>query len=168
MAVKFEVDARELTAALKQAIDDVKDLTVPLTLITKDWFQSNKAIFTLKGPGKYVDLSEKYKKAKQKKVGFVYPILRRSGLLESSITNPADTNSINLIINGQTLILGTKVSYAAYHQFGTKHLPVRPVIFTNGEQSAPDDQFNRLGAWKQILTSYVLQKTKNIGKVSGE
>lgn len=165
--IKYRVDpGAVLDAALKEALASVKDLTIPYTLITKDWFRSNNAIFTLKSPGRYADLSKDYKKAKQKAVGFIYPILKRSGVLASSITDPGDLNSINLIINGDTLILGTKVSYAHYHQFGTKVLPVRPVIFTNGEQSATDDMYNRSGAWAKILKDYVLQVTSKVGAVT--
>ncbi len=165
--IKFKVDpGAVLQNALKIALQSVQDLTIPYRLITNDWFRSNRAIFTLKGPGKYTDLSEKYKIQKQKAVGFVYPILKRSGLIEKSITDPSDPNSINLIINGSTLILGTKVSYAPYHQFGTKTLPVRPVIFTNGEQSSPNDMYNRSGAWAKIITDYVLQVSAKVGKVN--
>lgn len=167
--IQFQVDpGKVLQTAIERALQEVKDLSVPFTLITRDWFQSNKAIFTLQGPGKYVDLSERYKKQKQKAVGFIYPILKRSGLLADSITLPGDKNSINLIINGVTLVLGTSVKYAPYHQFGTKYLPVRPVIFTSGEGSVggDNDQFNRSGAWAKILMDYVLQVSSKVGKVT--
>lgn len=167
--VSFQVDpGKALQSALNEALKEVQDLTVPLISITRDWFKSNKAIFTLTGTGKYIDLSEKYKEQKQRAVGFVYPILKRSGLLEDSITNPSSSNSVNLIINGKTLILGTTVPYAAAHQFGTKYLPVRPVIFTNGEQSVggDNDQFNRSGAWVKIIQDHVLRKAAKLGKVT--
>ncbi len=165
--IKFQVDpGAVLQEAIKAALKEVNDLTIPFTLIAKDWFKSNRAIFALSGPGKYVDLTEKYKKHKLKAVGFVYPILKRTGILEQSIVDAGDTNSINLILNNRTLLLGTKVPYAGYHQFGTKHLPIRPIIFTDGEQSASNDDFNRSSAWVQIINNYVIQVTAKIGKVT--
>ena len=172
--ITFKVDPnKELQKVIKEAIGSFKDLSIVFKLITNDWFKSNRAIFTLKGPGKYTDLAPDsgrstydYKTAKEKAVGFVYPILKRSGLLAASITDPTDTNSVNLILNGTTLVLGTKVPYAHAHQDGTKRLPIRPVIFTNGEQSSPDDMYNRNGAWIKIVQDYALQMSAKVGKVT--
>ncbi len=170
--ITYKVDPGQvLQKALEKALEQVHDLTPAFNLITIDWFRSNAAIFTLKGPGKYIDLAPDsgmskydYKKAKLKAVGFIYPILKRTGVLESSITDPTDSNSVHLILNGNTLILGTKVPYAHFLQDGTKHMPPRPVIFTNGEQSSPSDQYNRSGAWKQIIQNYVKQVTAKVGE----
>lgn len=170
--IRYNVDPnKELQAAIKEAMGAFKDLSIPFKLITNDWFKSNKAIFTLKGPGKYTDLSEKYADYKRKKLGSEYPILRFSGLLAKSVTEPKDPNSINLILNNNTLVLGTTVPYAHYHQFGTKvksieRLPIRPIIFTNGEQSSPDDKYNRNGAWIKIVKDWALQMSEKVGKVT--
>ena len=162
--VTYSVDPdKAFQKAIKDAIKDVQDLTVPFTLITKSWFKSNRAIFALKGPGKYVDLTEKYKLEKQKKVGFIYPILKRSGLLEKSITVPGDSNSISYIINKNVLVLGSKVPYGAAHQFGTKFLPIRPFIFVGAEQTAPEEINQRRDAWIATLRDYVLQVSSKVG-----
>jgi phage gpG-like protein len=163
MAVKFQVDSdKAFQKAIQDALREVSDLTIPYTLIAKSWFQGNKAIFSLKGPGKYVDLKENYKKQKQKAVGFIYPILKRSGALEQSITNPTDSNSINLIINKNTLILGTKIPYGAPHQFGAPriNLPARPFILIGAEQTAPDQLNRRRDAWIAIIEDYVTQVSR--------
>lgn len=158
--IKFTVDPGEkFSQAIQDALSQVDDLTLPYTLIAKSWFQSNKALFTLKSPGKFVDLSEKYKKNKQKAVGFIYPILKRSGALELSITDPTDTNSINLIINKQTLLLGTKIFYAPTHQFGSvkSNVPARPFLLIGAEQTGPEEFNKREAAWIAIIASYVAQ-----------
>jgi phage gpG-like protein len=164
-ATKYTVDPdREFTEAIKKALDEVDDLTIPFTLITKSWFKGNKAIFSLKGPGKYPDLSPKYKEQKKKAVGFIYPILRRSGALENSITEASDSNAINLIINKNTLVLGTKIKYGHYHQFGEGQ-PLRPFILIGGEQTAPEEINRRRNAWIATIQEYVLQVSKQVGSV---
>lgn len=162
--VNYQVDPdKKFQAAITAALKEVSDLTIPYTLITKSWFKGNRAIFALKGPGKYVDLTPGYKKQKKKAVGFVYPILRRSGALERSITEPGDPASISLIINKTTLILGTKVPYGKYHQFGTKRLPKRPFILVGAEQVSPPDLNRRREAWLQIISDYVMQASRKFG-----
>lgn len=164
MAVKFKVDVdQKLKKAIDKTLKDVQDLTIPFGLITQSWFKSNRAIFALSGPGKYPDLSERYKKQKKKAVGFIYPILRRTGRLESSITDPSDTDAISLIINKRSLILGTKVPYASNHQMGLG-VPVRPMVLFGPEQVSPPGINRRVDAWVKILEEFALAKSKEIGK----
>lgn len=165
MVVKFEVDPdKQLQKALQKAAEEVKDLTIPLGLITQSWFKSNRAIFAVSGPGKYTDLSEVYKVRKKKEVGFIYPILRKSGALEQSITKPGDSNSIAVLINKTTLILGSKIPYGPNHQFG-KTVPQRPWVLVGAEQTAPPELNRRRLAWIEIISDYVLQKAAQAGKV---
>jgi len=168
MAVKYSVDPnRDFQKAVKEAIEKTGDLTAPFILIGKRWFQANKAIFTLKGKGKYTDLSAAYKKTKQKRVGFVYPILRLNGFLERSITDPADKASINLIINKKTLILGSKIPYASAHQFGTKNMPARPPLLigvANSDPTASEANAKEIAIWKNILSIHVLNHASKFGK----
>ena len=149
---------------LEEVYAATKDLTIPLTLMSKEWYKGNRSIFALKGPGRYKDLTEKYKKRKQKNKGFIYPILRYSGDLEKSITKADDNNSISYIVNKSTLVLGTKVPYAIYHQSQTEprpKIPYRPFLFVGVEQIAPDDILNnRLKNWIKILDDYFDQKMK--------
>ncbi len=152
--------------AVLAARDAVGDLTIPFTLISKSWFQSNKFIFEVKGgPGKYADLSERYKKWKQKKAKFIYPVLKLSGALEKSITDPKDKNAISYIINGRSLFLGTKDYKAGYLQTGTKRMPARPPVLIGAESVAPSDLNTRRDLWIGTIVDYVLKKTaQNIGK----
>lgn len=165
----FRVDPdKKLDAAFKQAMAEVDDLTIPLTLITRSWFKSNRAIFSLKGPGKYADLSEPYKIRKEKEVGFIYPILVKSGALANSMINPGDPHSVSQILDKQQLILGTSVSYGYVHQYGSKkkNIPSRPFVLVGGEQAVAPEIDNRREAWIAILNDYVMQVAARVGQVS--
>ena len=165
MVVKFEVDVdKEFKRALESAAKAVGDLTIPLTLITQSWFKSNRAIFDLKGPGKYEDLNKDYKPRKRAAVGFVYPILKRTGALERSITDPKDSDAISEIINGKTAILGSKIPYGPYHQLGTKKMPARPFVLIGAEQTAPPELNKRRDAWVALIEKFVLDKSSQFGK----
>ncbi len=164
MVINYEVDPnQEFQKAIKKASKDVDDLTIPFGDIASSWYKSNRAIFALKGPGKYADLSELYKPRKKAAVGFLYPILKRSGALEKSITEPSDRYAINRIVNKMTLILGSSIPYGPHHQFGTKHMPARPWVLIGAEQTAPEELNRRLGAWIQTIENYVVQKSLAAG-----
>lgn len=169
-------------ATLQRAREACQDLTVPLMLIAKDWMKSNQAMFQLKGPGQWADLSngkgkrtirglgpkatgEKagiggYKWQKLKRWGFIYPILRASGKLESSLTDPSDPNALTEVVNRDMLLLGTRVlskagaSYPTFLYYGTKFMPARPFLFI------PDD---RLGRWSNTINEFVLKNLKAPG-----
>ncbi len=167
MVIDFVVDPdNEFKKAIQKASEEVEDLTIPFTLMEQSWFKSNRAIFSLKGPGKYSDLSEVYKPRKKKDVGFIYPILRRLGALESSLTVPGDEDSVATILNKKTLVLGTKTPYAGFLHGGTSRMPARPMVLVGAEQVAPDEINRRRLAWIEILGDYVLQKAKQVGTVS--
>lgn len=154
--VTIQVFDRDLQAVIQKAREQVNDLTVPFKLIGQSWFKTNRALSSLKGPGKFVDLKPEYKRVKAKKWGFVYPILGASGRLLSSITTPGP-ESINLIINKRTLLLGSTVPYGIYHQLGTKTLPRRPWILVGAEQTAPPELNKRKEAWVKMIHDYVRQ-----------
>ena len=158
---------RAFRNSLLRARQQVSDLTLPLTFIAKDWFRSNKAIFALKGPGQYPDLKPKYKIAKQKNWGFIYPILLASGRLSGSLLDPKNPESINYILNKDTLVVGTKVPYGIYHQSDEPRskIPLRKFLFIG-----PESQFNsngdvagRLTRWLGYLNGYVLAKMQQQG-----
>lgn len=152
----------EVIANAKAAIGD---LTIPLTLIAKDWYRGNRAMFLLKGPGQWTDLADgtnhgrtNYKAAKLRKWGFVYPILKASGALESSLTNPTDANTISQIINKDTLILGTRLPYAAALNFGyaARNLPPRPFMAIRPESgNARDETQGQMERWVGYIAAHV-------------
>ena len=172
MVVEVKVDPdKRFNDALRRAQNKVGDLTLPLNLITKSWFKGNRSIFDLgrKGPGKYIDLSPKYKARKKKILGSPYPILvgftkskRRSGKLARSMTNPTNPDSIANIINKKSLILGTKAKtqkghlYPASLHYGTRFMPARPFVLLGSEQVAPSPVNRRKELWIKIIKDYVL------------
>lgn len=171
----YEIDPDGAFArAVKKGIEQVEDLTIPFTFITQSWYQSNKAIFSLKGPGQYPPLgglhpNEKYRQdqtrrqhaeaVKERKYGFAYPLLKATGALERSLVDAGNQHAIHWILNsGKELVLGTNLEYAVYHQAPGERekLPFRPMLFTGAEQTAPPGIKNqRQAAWIAIVEKYV-------------
>lgn len=90
-------------------------------------FQSNIDAMT---PGKVPDLKESTKKRKMKEVGFIYPILKRSG----SMYDNMETKVVNSRTHGWTIQLrfagqdpkgGVNRVKAEAHVAGRGHLPIR-------------------------------------------
>lgn len=161
--VSYSADNDErFRRAIQKATAEIGNLTVPLTMISKDWYKSETAIFNLKGPGQYppfkgtvaasslgghgnalgrrrstaiVSGESRYQEEKKKKWGFDYPLLVASGRLKRSVTDPTDAEAINTIIGGQRLIIGTQVPYAVYHQSDRprRKIPLRKFLFIGPE-----------------------------------
>lgn len=166
MVTRYRVDPdRSFSRKLKDVSAQVRDLSVPLTLIGQSWFKSNKAFFLLKGPGKFTDLSPGYKVFKTRHLGSPYPILRLSGQLEASLTEPDNHNAISRIVSKRDLFLGTKVPYAGFLQHGTKRMPKRPFVMIGAEQTGPDEFNKRREAWVAILDNFMKQKLRPVGRV---
>jgi len=172
---------RRFEEAINRARATTSDLRIPLTLIAKDWFRSNRGIFDpgRKSAGQYEELSERYAKAKVRKWGFKYPILRASGALADSLTDPENSNAIADIINSGSLVLGTRLRgkkgapYPSYLQFGTsKGMPARPFLFIGPEapRFATSAQMGRPERWFNILNSFVLKNLEKsgVGEVNGK
>lgn len=91
-----------------------------------------KANFILKGAGKYEPLKDDYADRKERKFGEL-PILVVSGWLRDSVTIGGENNTHQegvLEITKDSLILGTKVKYAAAIQEGSSRgLPARKFLF---------------------------------------
>lgn len=167
----YEVDNdRKFRDAINRAKGAIKDLRIPLTEISKDFFRGNKAIWLLKGPGQYPDLSDAYKKQKRDKYKFIYPILKANGALEKSMTNPTDPNSVNEIINKAMLTVGTRLQYGIYHQSDEPRskIPLRKFLFIGPESSkfAPSALSGRGERWLNIINSFVLTSLGAVGTVA--
>lgn len=157
---------RAFKAALKRASDTVQDLRIPFGLILSDFYKSQAAIFRLQGPGQYPDLSERYKAAKIKKVGFAYPILVRTGALSNSLLGPNNRGAISKITK-LSLTMGTSIKYGVYHQSdqARKKIPLRKFLFIGPEakQFATSEQMGRLERWNNILNDFVLKQMRKEG-----
>lgn len=181
---KYTVDPdKKFNKAIDKAIRSLNDLTVPFTLMTKEWFKGNRSIFDegRKGPGKYKDLSSGYKAAKIKAIGSPYPILRgflkpkgsparKSGKLADSMIEPTNPDAISIIVNKKILILGTKVKgkggvpYPSFLHFGTSKMPARPFVLLGGEQVATGQINQRREVWIDLLTDWALQVSEGFAK----
>ncbi len=75
--------------------------------------------------GKWKPLTPKYKAIKDMKFGPL-PILQRTGKMYRSMTGQSPDSVVEE--SAQEMSIGTKVSYAAYHQRGSGRLPKREVI----------------------------------------
>ena len=124
---------KEVRQLLKRMAKVTNDLSPFLVTIAEELRQSRKAIFKLTSRGAYPELNDKYKIRKQKKVGFAYPILRKTGRLEKSITESGGEN-IAEIRSKKSLRFGTEVEYGEYHQKG-KGVPLRKFLFIGSDET---------------------------------
>lgn len=162
---RYSVDPdKTFQKSIEKAIKLTGDLTIPLTEITKMWYKGNRSMFTLKGPGKYKDISEKWKKRKSYLIGSAYPINEFTGETKEAITNASSRSAFNQIVNKQSLLLGVYTSdlpYAGVNQYGYKNRPARPFLLTGAEQVATDGQAKAISLYTKILNKYVKQATEN-------
>lgn len=159
----YKVDPQQLFArSLADAQARVRDLSEPLSKIADDFYRSNRATFSKRGAGGYPDLTAAYKVSKRKQVGFVYPILVRSGALQRSATSRTDRNSFLEISDGNTISFGSKLPYAQFVQ------EKRPFMFFGQEypQIATAEQLGRIKRWSGILADYVLAVSPGGEKVA--
>lgn len=137
------------------------DFRIPFTLIANDFYKSQRKIFMLKGPGRYVDLTPKYKKRKKKEVGFAYPILLKTGRLANSTLGPSNRDSV-FSLTRNSLVMGSSTPYGIYHQsdaFPRRKIPQRKFIFIDGGpgDKAQDGVNGRRERWLNIIQSHVNQ-----------
>ncbi|MBF0315604.1 MAG: hypothetical protein HQK52_19445 [Oligoflexia bacterium] len=163
MEVSYSIENDRLfQEAINRAIATTQDLRIPLTLISKDFFKSEQAIWMLQSRGEYPDLAESTKRKRERDQQPYYPILYRTGKLKSSMTNPTDYNCINEIINKKMLIIGTRLEYGKYHQRGTSKMPMRKFLFVGPETKkyAQYEIQGRTERWLNILNDFVMKKLK--------
>lgn len=141
---------KEWEATLAWAREQAMDWRAPFTLIGRGLFKWSKLeIYNLVGKGQFQDLSRDYKRFKQRKLHFTYPILRgATGDLEASLTQQGDLNNIFRFPDSQTMEWGTKVSYGIYHQSDKPRtvMPRRPFLLVTDA---------RLREWTKIIDTHV-------------
>jgi hypothetical protein len=160
VVTSYSVDNdRRFRNALARAKAEASDFSTPLEVVGKDFFKTQGPAFASSGASRYPDLSPGYKAQKKSRWGFIYPILKASGLLEKSMTDPNDPNAVAEVIGGETLILGTKVPYAPFLNAS------RPFIFIGPEKprQASSEQMARPDRWARILNVHVLGKLVDAG-----
>lgn len=184
--VEVKVETVRVLRSLQEAQKTVGDLRPAFIAITKSWLQANKATFRLKSAGRFTDYVgpkvketwkspgipeartrdgdlTAYENYKKKKVGFVYPMLKFTGRLESSITESAHPEFIN-VITPKSLTLGTAVPYGIYHESSEARktrMPMRKFLFIDptNVNADPDAAFE--GRYKKIIDDFV---SRSLGK----
>ena len=137
------------------------DFRIPFLLISSDFYRSQRKLFTLQSPGLYEDLSPKYKPVKQKKSGFIYPILvgKTRKLSNSTLGHNNEYSVFRLDRN--TLTIGSSVPYGKYHQSDEARtkIPQRKFIFIDGGSGdTSKDSFNgRRERWINIVQTHINQ-----------
>lgn len=153
-------------ATVNDAVEKIKDLRVPFNEILKDFYRSEQAIFQLTGPGQYPDISEHYAREKERKVGFRYPLLLRSGALAASVLSDSAEYSVAAITQTE-LAFGTSDPVGHYHQDDGPRakIPLRKFLFIGPEASefANSDQAGRLQRWLGYINDYVHAKMRLSG-----
>lgn len=161
---------RRFRNAVQRAAKAIGDLTVPLGFIAIDFYKSEQAIFKLQSPGQYPDFKNggpqsRYAQLKQKKVGFKYPLLVRTGRLATSLLGKGNAGNVTQI-SRISLTVGTTVPYGIYHQSDKARpvMPLRKFLFIGPESTfATNEQKGRLDRWTKILNSFVVNQAKATG-----
>jgi len=174
---------KDFQAALDRLAATCTDFRIPFGLISKEFYKSNQKMFKLKSQGLYPDLGgfnpsrivgangetgrDRAKRLKKREVGFVYPLLVRTGRLASSLVNSSDPETVN-IVTKSSLVLGTDVPYAIYHQSDKPRriIPQRKVVFIDGgplETSRGASTSGRRETWLNIINDYILSKIEEEG-----
>lgn len=185
--VRYQVNSESFNETVKEALKSVKDLRPAFIQVAREFYKANRAIFTLKSAGQYPDFKgakiretwqnpgkperrkrngeyTAYQWFKQSETGFNggYPLLKFSGRLEKSITDPSSAETA-LTITPQTIIMGTNVEYAQYHQGydgeGAKKIPFRPFLFLDPSTAKSFSSIisRRNTAWMKAIRSYVFR-----------
>lgn len=171
MAISYSADNdKRFRQALERARNVTDDLRIPLGLIAKDFYKSQAAIWKLKSPGQYPDLAESTKKDRERRGQPLYPILRRTGALETAASIQGGLGNVTRLIGKSQMHLGVEgsvIPYAIYHQSNRARskIPLRKFIFIGPEapQFATSEQVGRLQRWLGILNGYIAQKMEQQG-----
>lgn len=170
IAANAQFDDRAVSAAFAELLVVAGDARPALIAISKDWFKNNKKIFTLKGPGKYKDLSPAYKKAKERFMdgGSAYPILRAKFCrIETGLTvKGSDYNVFDM--DKTSMTLGVKnIPYAIVHQQGSEKRNIPKRIFIFNSKSGGDDFKLQMKRWIGIFTTTTARRLAAISKRGG-
>lgn len=114
-----------VNAKLRGAVERSKNLTTPMKVGAQLMLGSVDRNFRSSGrPAQWVPLSPAYARRKLSQ-GYSSKPLIRTGIMKASIAPKIDSHSFRV---------GTSLSYARYHQFGTSRMPKREfVLFQAGD-----------------------------------
>lgn len=164
---------------LKRLADTVDDFRIPFGLIGRHWYRGNKKIFGLASRGLYPGFGgfnptekiqflgkpttrrEAAEVTKSEEVGFIFPLLKRSGKLEASLSSRSAKGAV-FFAGKHDLLMGTSIPYAIFHQSDEDRftLPQRKVIFISGgpaEKAKDSFVSGRREAWLNIMNDHINQ-----------
>jgi phage gpG-like protein len=124
--VSYELENQEEFNSLLKKLGGMGSSRFLMGQMAKIVKKFSKANFTLKGDGKYEELSTLYKKRKSR-IKPSAPIMVYSGALRDSIVG--DTKDSILRVTEFSAVIGTSLPYAAYHDRGNENLPMRKPLF---------------------------------------
>lgn len=148
---------------MQSCAEQTGDLRIPFGQVMRDFYRSEQSIFKLKSAGQYPDFkgggsNSVYAKAKQKSVGFKYPLLVRRGKLAASVLGPSNPGSIAEITK-LSLTIGTSIGYGVYHQSDKprRMMPLRKFLFIGPEapRFATSEQIGRLERWVGYMNDHM-------------
>ncbi len=151
LGLTFEVaGVPQVARVLGIAMHRVRNLQPVWNDIADDFVKGEKKVFSQEGsvPGweQWAPVNEEYAKLKAAQ-GYGTKILRRTGVLERSLTNRADRNFFYQA-GPLRMEIGTTVPYARYHQEGTKKMKKREPI------RVADTQRRH---WVQLIQKFVIE-----------
>lgn len=159
MADGIEIRGVEkINAKLDKLKNVILDLRPLWEQFSSDFYKTEKKIFQLKGEGKYPQLSQEYSDFKERKYGFIFPLLFATGRLAGSLLSRSHVESIN-IIKKQSFAVGTSVPYAVYHHSDKprKKIPYRPLWID-------DDNSPMIKRWVRTADAYLDKAAKGAFK----
>ena len=98
--------------------------------IKRNWTERIDKAFTSKGKSigyDWPNLNKKYAAWKNRHFPN-RPLLVLRGHLRDSLTNESSRKMVFNRAGGRQLIIGTRIKYAKFHQYGTKKMPARPFV----------------------------------------
>ena len=164
--ISFDVDpSGQFKAALERAKASAEDLREAMQEIADDYYEGQRDVFE-QSPGIYPALTDATKKKKQLEFGFIYPILVASGRMKTAASVQGGKGNITKT-DKTVLTVGvdpSTVSYADFHQMGTRKMKQREFLFIGPEsQFSNSDQKKRPERWAKILFDFVVKKTRESG-----
>lgn len=164
------LDSKQFDNKIKQAIAQVKNLLPEFSVIASMWYKDNQQIFNLESAGQYEDYTAEngkkptkymlYKKEHGVDKAF-YPLLRFSGKLANSILDPQAMGAVKEL-SATSLVLGTTIPYALYHQLGTSKMPARPPIINKASEKHGQTSIfqKRLANYMRVISASVARRVK--------
>ena len=98
--------------------------------IKRNWTERIDKAFSSKGKSigyDWPNLNKKYAAWKNRYFPN-RPLLVLRGHLRDSLTNESSRQMVFNRAGGRQLIIGTRIKYAKFHQYGTKKMPARPFV----------------------------------------